>query len=49
MNWMSVRDFLRGGYKDLKEPTVVANHGRAIFTVIPVAYKTPPPRPGGPK
>ena len=32
---MSVRDFMRGGYRDLTEPTVVANHGRPVFTVFP--------------
>lgn len=33
--WMSVRDFLRGGYRNITEPTVIANHGRPIFTVMP--------------
>lgn len=35
MKWMSVRDFMRGGYRDLTEPTVVSNHGRPVFTVFP--------------
>lgn len=35
MKWMSVREFLRGGYKTITEPTVVANHGRPAFTVFP--------------
>ena len=35
MKWMSMREFLRGGYRDLDEPTVVSNHGRPAFTVFP--------------
>lgn len=30
-----MRDFLRGGYKTLTEPTVISNHGRPVFTVFP--------------
>lgn len=46
---MSVRDFLRGGYKRIEEPTVITKHKRPVgmwlppwtnFTVI-----NPPPRP----
>jgi hypothetical protein len=33
-----MREFLRGGYKDLTETTVVSNHGRPVFTVFP--YRT---------
>lgn len=41
MKWMSVRDFMRGGYRDITEPTVVANHGRPVFTVFPhVGYQS---------
>lgn len=37
---MSVRDFMRGGYKNVTEPTVITKHGRAIGTWLPfgVAY-----------
>jgi hypothetical protein len=43
---MPVREFLRGGYKDITETTVVSNHGRPVFTVLP--YVSPlrnPPAP----
>ena len=32
---MPVREFLRGGYRTIKEPTVISNHGHPIFTVMP--------------
>lgn len=32
---MSIRDFLRGGYQTIKEPTVVMKHGYPSFTVWP--------------
>ena len=32
---MSAREFLRGGYRNLTDVTVVSNHGRPIFTVFP--------------
>ena len=32
---MHVRDFLRGGYKEIKEPTVITRHGRVIATWLP--------------
>jgi len=35
MNWMPVREFLRGGYREITEPTVISNHGRPVFTVFP--------------
>lgn len=30
-----MRDFMRGGYRTLTEPTVVSVHGRPVFTVFP--------------
>jgi len=39
MQWMSMRTFLRGGYKNLEETTVISNHGRPVFTVFP--YNSP--------
>jgi len=33
-----MREFLRGGYRDLDETTVVSSHGRPVFTVLP--YQT---------
>lgn len=35
MKVMTVRDFLRGGYKKLREPTLISKHGVPIFTVFP--------------
>jgi hypothetical protein len=35
MKAMPVRDFMRGGYKLILEPTVVTKHGRPVFTVLP--------------
>jgi hypothetical protein len=35
MRAISVRDFMRGGYKQIMEPTVVTKHGRPVFTVLP--------------
>ena len=32
---MPIRVFLRGGYKQISEPTVVSSHGYPIFTVMP--------------
>lgn len=32
-----MREFLRGGYKGVTETTIVSNHGRPVFTVIPYA------------
>lgn len=37
MKWMPIRAFLRGGYQDLTEPTVVTSHGHPVFTVMPAA------------
>jgi antitoxin (DNA-binding transcriptional repressor) of toxin-antitoxin stability system len=33
---MSMREFLRGGYRTIDDITVVANHGRPVFTVTPL-------------
>lgn len=35
MKQMGVREFLRGGYLTIKEPTVVSSHSRMLFTVLP--------------
>lgn len=35
MKSMHIRDFLRGGYKDIKEPTQITKHGRAVATWMP--------------
>lgn len=35
-----MREFLRGGYRTLTEPTVVAAHGRPVFTVFPLGRET---------
>jgi hypothetical protein len=35
MRFMPIREFLRGGYQRITEPTVVSSHGRPIFTVMP--------------
>jgi len=32
---MTIRDFLRGGYQKLSEPTVVSSRGLPLFTVFP--------------
>jgi hypothetical protein len=39
MQWMNMREFLRGGYREITEITVVANHGRPVFTVMPANGK----------
>jgi hypothetical protein len=39
MDFMSVREFLRGGYKTLRGPTVISNHGAPLFTVLPYGSK----------
>jgi hypothetical protein len=43
MRWMTMREFLRGGYQDLDEMTVVASHGRPVFVVSPVTAGRMPP------
>ena len=35
MKTMQMREFLRGGYKDITEMTLVTNHSRPAFTVNP--------------
>jgi hypothetical protein len=35
MRWMTVREFLRGGYQDLDDVTVVTKGGYPYFTVRP--------------
>ena len=35
MKAISVREFMRGGYKLIMEPTIVTKHGRPVFTVLP--------------
>lgn len=32
---MPMREFLRGGYRDLKELTLITNHGRPVATWMP--------------
>ncbi len=43
MKWMPIRQFLRGGYQEIKEPTVVTSHGHPVFTVMPAAGQIPGP------
>lgn len=35
MKQMGVREFLRGGYRKIAEPTLVSSHSRVLFTVLP--------------
>ena len=55
---MPVREFLRGGYQKITEPTIITNRGYVMFTVWP-GYREPrfrtdersdtvPPGPTGP-
>ena len=39
MKVMQMREFLRGGYKDITELTLVTNHSRPAFTVNPHTTK----------
>jgi hypothetical protein len=41
MKWMTMREFLRGGYRTIDDITVVANHGRPVFTVTPLGVRDP--------
>ena len=34
-----MREFLRGGYKDIREMTLITNHGRPVATWNPHPYK----------
>jgi hypothetical protein len=36
---MQMREFLRGGYKDIKELTLITNHSRPVATWNPYPYK----------
>lgn len=42
MRTMPVREFLRGGYHDIREATLVMKHGQPMFTVIPQKKKVEP-------
>lgn len=35
MKSIPVREFLRGGYQKINEPTIVTSHGHVLFTVWP--------------
>jgi hypothetical protein len=35
MKWMAIRTFLRGGYADVTEPTIVTRNGVPYLTVLP--------------
>lgn len=35
MRVMTIREFLRGGYKDVTEMTLITNHGRPMGTWMP--------------
>lgn len=35
MKQLAVREFLRGGYQTITEPTVVSSRGYILFTVFP--------------
>lgn len=35
MRFMTIRDFLRGGYQRLDGPTLIVRHGLPLFTVMP--------------
>lgn len=39
MKTMAIREFLRGGYQELNEPTLVMKHGKPVFTVLPQKRK----------
>ena len=32
---MPVREFLRGGYQEINEPTIITSRGYVLFTVMP--------------
>ena len=38
MKTMQMRTFLRGGYKDLKEMTLITNHGNPVATWMPQTH-----------
>lgn len=35
MRFMTIREFLRGGYLKLTGPTMIVRHGIPLFTVMP--------------
>lgn len=35
MKTMAIREFLRGGYKDIEEMTLITHHGRPLATWMP--------------
>lgn len=39
---MPIREFLRGGYQKVDEPTVITSHGHPIFTVMPAKKPAKP-------
>jgi hypothetical protein len=50
---MGIRDFVRGGYLNMREGTVVLRHGQPFFTAIPhnasLSRETPVELPGTPQ
>jgi len=38
MKTMAIREFLRGGYQDLDELTLITNHGRPLATWMPQSH-----------
>lgn len=38
MKTIGIREFLRGGYKDLDELTLITNHGRPMATWMPQSH-----------
>lgn len=36
---MHIREFLRGGYKNITEPTIITKHGRPVATWQPFIWK----------
>lgn len=44
MKTMHMRDFLRGGYKDITEPTQITKHGRQVATWVPFGYSWTTPQ-----
>lgn len=38
MKTMAIREFLRGGYQELDEMTLITNHGRPLATWMPQSH-----------
>lgn len=38
MKTMQMREFLRGGYKDINEMTLITNHGNPVATWMPQTH-----------